>query len=141
MEKICALINPPPKCDHITDFLKSGTKDKEWIQRIAKDSNWVVITADGGHQSRKGDKLPELCAEHGIRHLVLSPKVSMKKTSEKVGALLQVWEEIQLLHNEQPGKRWDLKIKPTKTVDVKVGITVWIDKSRPKQPKKPRPKA
>jgi hypothetical protein len=99
---------------HICDYLSQGVLDTDWIPQIAREGGWVVITSDGGKHSKKGDKLPELCREHGITHVVLSATLHAKKSHEKVAAIIEMWEQIEATVTAITGTRFQLQYKNTK---------------------------
>ena len=99
---------------HICDYFKAGVQDRDWIPKIAKEGGCVLITSDGGRQSKKGEKLPLLCKAYGITHIVMSPKLHMSPSHVKIAAIASVWNEIQALHETEPGSRYDLRFRPGK---------------------------
>ena len=96
---------------------------------MASEGGWIIITSDGGKQSKKGDKLPELCREYSITHVVLSAKLHKKKAHEKIAALLFVWEQIATLEKEAPGTRFDLRFRKNKGTQALTVVLVKNDKS------------
>lgn len=114
MEQLRLMVSTESEFAHILDFFDQKTPDNVWIPKIASDGEWIIITSDGGRQSKKGDKLPELCKEYGITHVVLSPKLHQRRAHEKISALSFVWEQITKLELEPPGCRFDLQIKQKK---------------------------
>ncbi len=102
------------ECAHICDRLASGALDKDWVPQIASEGRWIVITADAGKKSNLGGKLPELCKENKITHVVLSPALHKLKIQEKAGALLLVWDQIESLEKEPAGSRFKLMYRQGK---------------------------
>ncbi len=79
-----------------------GVWDEVWVPRAAKDG-WVVIAGDRGKRGfKKGKKLPDLCAEYGITHFLLSPAVHHRKRFRKLLTVLSVWHELIILVNNSP---------------------------------------
>ncbi len=101
--------------EHVKFKYQQGEQDEDWIPRLPDDDfEYVVITADGGKQSIRGKKLPELCRKYKITHVILSATLSQKTSSEKEAALLQFWYHIAALHDEEPGSRFQLRYVSTK---------------------------
>lgn len=65
----------------------------------------------------KGGKLPALCKEHKITHVILSSALHRKKTHEKVAALLFVWDQLEALGTAPPGSRFILRLKQVRGSD------------------------
>ncbi|MHB1421905.1 MAG: PIN-like domain-containing protein [Gemmataceae bacterium] len=93
-----------PDLSHVLDFQQQGIFDETWIPRIAAEG-WIVITADRGKRGgrSKGEKLPFVCQQFGVTHILLSARVHEKTTFEKVRLLLQVWSEVADLVNAPRG--------------------------------------
>lgn len=94
---------------HIVEYYKSGAKDANWIPALAAEGGWVVITTDGGKQSPRGHKLPELCVAHRITHVTLSPTLHNNGSTAKLAAIISFWSQIESLCEEPPGTRANLK--------------------------------
>ena len=54
MESIRQFLQSEAEFAHICDYLQQGVLDAGWVPRIAAEGGWVVITADGGKQSKRG---------------------------------------------------------------------------------------
>jgi len=93
---------------------EQGVLDSEWIPRIAADGRWIVITTDAGKRPSRGGKLPRLCREHKVTHVVISSTIHRKRTQEKLEALVAVWDEIARLNEAPPGTRFKLRYRPAK---------------------------
>lgn len=108
MIELGKLLPSKPEFFHICDYFTSGVLDNEWVPKISDEGRWIVITADAGRKSNIGGKLPDLCSEYKITHVVFSAALHNKKVQEKAGALLMVWDKIELLNTEPPGSRFKL---------------------------------
>src|ERR1700722_11324844 len=84
--------NPKPTIHHLTNYFIPGSEDPDWIPKI-KGQDWIVISQDKGKNGK--NKLPQICAEYGITHIILSPSVGQLKQSEKANAIIAVWEDIK----------------------------------------------
>lgn len=99
----------------LVDLLgRQGALDSEWIPRIAAEGRWVVITADGGKQRSRGGKLPRICREQGVTHVIVSSKIHAMRTQEKLEILLKVWDQIERVAEAPPGTRFKLRFRPAK---------------------------
>src|SRR5262245_11340539 len=103
-EELMELIGGGYQFGHI-----SGEKDRNWIPRIAKQGRWIVITSDCGKQSPHKDRLPRLCAEQQVTHLLLSHTIHRRPMAEKQKILLQMWDEIAKLGSYPAGSRFQLR--------------------------------
>jgi hypothetical protein len=74
-----------PRIRHVLEYAPPGTRDEDWIPRLAPEG-WTVITSDGGRRPNKkrGEKLPRLCARYAITHVLLSPTVHVRTSFEKL---------------------------------------------------------
>ena len=103
-----ASLRSTPNCAHLCDFFASGTLDNDWIPQIATEGGWIVITSDAGRKTNKGGKLPRLCKEFGITHVILTAALHRKPAAEKVAALVLAWDRIEALAAEPAGSRFKL---------------------------------
>ena len=140
MLSLKGLVPNDPEFRHVCDFFQQGTYDSVWIPQIASEEGWIVITSDGGRNPSKGGKLPELCREHKITHVILSPTLHNKTAADKVAALLLVWNEIELLQKVPPGSRFKLRYKHTKGVaGLRIVLEKVVETAKPRRKKKRRP--
>lgn len=102
---------------HLVDIHKSGTPDDVWIPTLA-GGDWIVITADRGRKSST-KKLPDICKENRITHVMLSASIHSKNSQEKLDAILAVWQELiqipsgsRFLLRQKPGGGFTLQRKP-----------------------------
>jgi hypothetical protein len=72
---------------HLFSKFSSGTPDRTWIPQVACEGRWVIVSADQGKQSKKGQKLPEICREFRVTHIMLSAKLHMQNMYKKVLAI------------------------------------------------------
>ena len=111
--------------DHICEKHFSGVKDEDWIPKLPDDKyHYVVISGDAGKNSIRGKKLPELCREHGVTHVILSPTLSQKPSSHKQAAITEHWSSIETLHDATPGSRFQLQYIQSKGKGGVVRVTV-----------------
>jgi len=85
-----------PEIKHILEDQGQGVWDDEWIPRIA-DEGWIIISQDRGKKGRsKGAPLPELCLSFGITHVLLSRRVTTRKSFDKMLTILSCGERFWL---------------------------------------------
>jgi hypothetical protein len=96
LKDIAALLsweNPPPTIHHLLDYFSSRTHDDIWIPKVV-DGGWVIITSDQGKQSNRA-KLPQICLEYKITHILMSSSLLHRKQNQKANAIVAAWEEIK----------------------------------------------
>lgn len=94
----------------ITDKFKSGVIDDTWIPQIASEGAWVVITSDKGKQPRDKCKLPRLCLEYGVTHILVSQTIGKMKASAKCDAVGFAWDRIMKVGDYPEGARYSMKL-------------------------------
>ncbi len=99
----------PCEIGHTIELFGRAAKDREWVPKLEK-SNWIVISEDRGKHSASGDKLPVLCLQHTITHVLVLPSLLKNGGQfEKLRALLSVWPRLLVLPGAAKGSRWRLK--------------------------------
>lgn len=99
----------PVEVAHTIDRFGKSAKDAEWIPKI-KDEGWLLISEDRGKNSAAGDRLPQLCHQHKVTHILVLPALLKRGGQfEKMRALLAVWPELLVFANATPGTRARLK--------------------------------
>ncbi|WP_425615712.1 hypothetical protein NA78x_005642 [Anatilimnocola sp. NA78] len=97
---------------HVFDFQASlgmgeeGVWDEHWIKQ-AGEQGYTVIASDRGKGGvSKGKKLPRLCEEYGITHVLLGESIHRRRKFSKLLSILSVWHELVDIAREEPGKRY-----------------------------------
>ena len=85
-----------------------GHDDRQWIPAVQPEG-WIVITGDRG-RSNKGARLPRVCREQGVRHVLLAKAIHQAPQFRKVRAILAVWDEICALPEAPAGTRSVLQL-------------------------------
>jgi hypothetical protein len=100
---------------HIFQFAKSGETDDVWIPRLAT-GGWLLITTDRAKRCG-GPKLPDLCRDHGVSHVLVGATIQKAKQFERVRAILAVWPRV-ILAAKYPtkGTRFSLRYDSEKRV-------------------------
>ena len=101
----------------LTDYHAKGTDDGVWLKEISADPSWVIITADTGRQSGQGPRLPNICRELGIRHVLLGSSMHSKKSTEKASILATVWDQIAAIAERPPGTRFRVTVRTGRADD------------------------
>jgi PIN like domain len=93
---------PNLQIQHLMDHWTPGTPDSEWLETLRLDLSWIVITKDAGKNSAQ-EKLPLICREWGITHIVFTPGIISKGFITQKNAIAGVWEQLFHLHRLPPG--------------------------------------
>ena len=97
-----------PRVDHLLNrFASEGDKDEEWIPKCAKE-DWIVITADKG--GRGYAKLPRICRQFGVRHILLVGQLVHRRQFEKVRAIIALWPQVLMTTDQPRGSRFKIKM-------------------------------
>jgi hypothetical protein len=81
-----------PSARHLLTAFPRGTPDRQWLE-VVKASGWLLVTADRG-KSNRGEKLPRLCLEMGVIHIVFSATLHARPANDRALALAAVWLDI-----------------------------------------------
>lgn len=104
---------------HVFDRFPPGTHDEVWVPAIAQE-NWIIVSVDRGRSP--GPKLPRICSDFGVRHILLAPSAACLPQFEKARAFLRVWRDALNLAHAPAGTRAVLKIAHgSPTLDPKPG--------------------
>jgi len=109
--ELLAISEKQPDLAHVLQFQEQGVHDKEWIPLIAEEG-WIVVTADRGKRGKKskGEKLPLVCRQFGVTHVMLSSSIHHKSNFDKIRILLEVWPEIMDLVKAPRGSGYLLRL-------------------------------
>jgi hypothetical protein len=88
---------------HLSDYFKRGSSDDEWAA-VLEGGGWIVISADRGRRT-KGTKLPPLCVELEITHILFSPTLVRAGYAAQEQVLVCAWPDIVKLTNLPGGTR------------------------------------
>lgn len=92
---------------HLFAFVEESEKDEIWVPKIAP-GGWTVISTDRAKRCG-GRKLPDLCREHKVTHILLSASIHEAKQFEKIRAVLAVLPKIILATRSPKGTRFSLR--------------------------------
>ena len=94
---------------NLLDICPSGIQDPDWLPKFKSQSDpWLIITGDSGKRCG-GERLPELCTELGIRHVLLSGKLNQRKQFDKFRAIMTVWPALQKAFESDAGAQFRLQ--------------------------------
>jgi hypothetical protein len=96
-----------PVVKHLLDIEQSGIRDSQWLKRLASEG-WVVMTADRAKRCG-GDKLPQICLQFGITHILIGGTLHNQKQFEKARAIIYLWPEILRTFKAKKGSRYSLR--------------------------------
>ncbi|MCC6123349.1 MAG: hypothetical protein IT426_00130 [Pirellulales bacterium] len=88
---------------HLFSKFPSGTPDSQWIPELSKEGGWIVISADRGINSRAGEKLPIICHEFNLTHVMLSRGLHKRTMYYKALAIESSWFGLISAASEPPG--------------------------------------
>ncbi len=111
MTKLRGLIPVEIELQHLADKFAKGDKDEDWIPRLGTEGGWVVITSDAGRNSKKGQKLPELCLIHRVTHVILSGTLNQKSTLEKINSIAAAWSFFEDVFSSPQGSRYFMRLR------------------------------
>jgi hypothetical protein len=80
--------------------------DEVWVTKLTS-SGHVVISGDRGTHSKPFERLPRICKEHKITHILLSDGMHHKASGfERARAIIVLWHEIVTACDDVPGSRY-----------------------------------
>jgi PIN like domain len=97
----------PKEIRHLFAFAKQSETDDVWVPKIAT-GGWTVITTDRAKRSSER-KLPRICFENNVTHILISAGIHGAKQFEKGRAILAVWPEVIAAANGPRGRRFSLR--------------------------------
>ena len=69
----------------------------------AAEGDWIVLTSDRGVNSPREAKLPILCSDHFVTHVILSPGMAKKTMHFKMLSIQTHWTALLALANAPKG--------------------------------------
>ena len=98
--------NVKPVVRHIKEYFDQSTPDDIWIPQIAKEG-WIVITADKAKRYG-GPKLPTICKNEKLTHILISGKLHNAPQFEKARAIISLFPKIVTAAKEPSGTRYSM---------------------------------
>lgn len=93
-----------PFLRHIFEVSKEGEADDQWIVKI-NGGERIVISGD---QGRTKPRLPTVCKQQHITHIILTPHVHRMQKFERARAIIVVWPQILETFTAPPGSRFQI---------------------------------
>jgi hypothetical protein len=106
LKQVVAFSRDPVEVRHIIELRHGGRGDNEWVPEVA-GNDWLVLTCDRG--KRAGPKLPQLCREAGLTHVLISGSLHNSPQFEKARAVLVVWPALVEAASATAGTRFSLR--------------------------------
>ncbi len=94
-----------PFLGHIYSFSQEGEDDDVWIPKLDKQKH-IVVSADRG---RKKPRLPQVCKEYQITHILFSNSAHHLNKFEKARAIIALWPQITEAFNALLGSRYQIR--------------------------------
>lgn len=93
---------------HVFDRFPPGTKDEQWVPEVAREG-WIVVSVDRGRSP--GPKLPRLCHQLGVRHIIFASSAARLPQFEKARAFFRVWRDLLNFAHTSPGSKAILTLR------------------------------
>lgn len=105
INNVVSFEEPQPELIHLLNFMgREGSADDEWIP-AASAQGWMIITGDKG---RRKPKLPEICVEYNVKHIIMSPRLNHMNQASKAQAIIGLWPQIKEAY-EGEGLRYRMR--------------------------------
>jgi hypothetical protein len=102
-----AQINESADVAHLFDLFPPSVRDSEWIPAIAPQ-DWVIVTSDRGKRGNVANRLPLLCVQHRVTHVMLSRGMNKRTVSFKISAIQQNWVDLLAAAQSPKGSAFSL---------------------------------
>jgi hypothetical protein len=89
-----ALFGAEAELTHLFQKFSPGTLDSIWISQIAAEGGWIVVTSDRGAKSKKSERLPLICRELRVTHVVLSRGLHKRSAYFRTLANSSSWRQL-----------------------------------------------
>ncbi len=101
-----------PFLNHIFSFSQEGEDDHIWIPKLNKQEH-VIISSDRGRSKIK-PRLPQVCKQSQITHILFSSAAHHLTKFEKARAIITLWPQIVETFEAPLGSRYQIKHKARK---------------------------
>lgn len=78
--------------EHLKERFEGNTPDIEWIQKLASEKDWTIISGDGFRKQNGGER--RVLRQSGLSVFVLQRSWSTHQYWEKTAQLLRWWPRI-----------------------------------------------
>ncbi len=98
-----------PHLKHIFQISTEGEEDSRWTQTLANEGDCIVVTGDQGRRGKDKPRLPQVCKNKNLTHILLSPNVHSASKFERARAIIVLWPQILQTFDSPPGSRYQIK--------------------------------
>lgn len=86
----------------------ASANDRDFLPQLAEEG-WVVVSADRGKNSAKSDRLPLICVELRITHVLFSRGAHKLTTFGKYRAIIDNWEDLAKTADAPKGSGYSIR--------------------------------
>lgn len=94
-----------PYLKHVFQIVDAGTNDTDLIDNLDK-GDCILISGDAG---RDTPRLPQVCQQKNITHIILSSGVHHETKFERARAVIILWPKILKTFEAPPGSRYQMQ--------------------------------
>jgi hypothetical protein len=95
---------------HLFSKFDKGTPDKVWVPELRAEGGWIVISADRGSHSKKDERLPLICRELDVTHVLLSASLHRRDMHYKFLAISTCWGSLIDAASYPPGTGFSISL-------------------------------
>ena len=106
LKQLLSFTREAVEVQHIIELRHGGVPDTDWVPTVA-GSDWLVLTCDRGKSA--GPKLPQLCRDARVTHVLISGSLHNSPQFEKARAVLVVWPALVAAASAEAGTRFALR--------------------------------
>lgn len=96
---------------HLFGKFSEGMPDAKWIPELSKEGGWIVISSDRGTHSRKDERLPLICRELDVTHVLLSASLHRRNMYYKSLAITTCLPSLIDAASYPPGTGFSLSLR------------------------------
>jgi len=94
-----------PFLRHIYAVSKPKEQDPSWISKL-DENEFIIISGDRGN---KKPRLPQICREKQITHIILSSTVHHSSRFERARAIIMLWPHLLETFEAPSGSRFQIE--------------------------------
>jgi hypothetical protein len=94
-----------PFLKHIFQISQEGEEDNQWTQKL-DEGDCIIITGD---QGRDKPRLPQICKDKHVTHIILTRNVHNSSKFERARAIIALWPQILQTFSSPPGSRYQIQ--------------------------------
>ena len=85
-------------------------KDRDFVQELARDRRWLILSGDSGKQSTRYDSLPLICKEYGVTLICVSPPIRAKGLEFYGPKILSHWNDMMAAADGPKGAQYIIRL-------------------------------